>query len=270
MTVGLLHPGEMGAAVGWALRDRGVEVIWASEGRSSATADRADTAGLEDVGTVQDVVRRADVLISLCPPHAALEVAHSVADFTGVYVDANAISPSTARAIAARLPLFVDGGVIGPPPREVNTTRIYLSGEEARAVAELFSGSVLEAKVLSAAPGAASALKMAYAAWTKGSAALLLASRAAAEVNGVGEALVAEWRLSVPELESRLGAAGRSALRKGWRWVGEMEEIAGTFAAAGLPSGFHEGAAEIFRRAAHADPDGEAADRVVAALLGSS
>jgi 3-hydroxyisobutyrate dehydrogenase-like beta-hydroxyacid dehydrogenase len=161
----------------------------------------------------------------------------------------------------------VDGGVIGPPPRAANTTRLYLSGAEAAAVAELFSGSLIEAKIVSEAAGAASALKMAYAGWTKGSAALLLASRAVAEANGVGDPLVAEWRASIPEAENQLSAAGRSAVRKGWRWVGEMDEIAGTFHAAGLPSGFHEAAAEIFRRTPREAPDARAADQVVAALL---
>jgi 3-hydroxyisobutyrate dehydrogenase-like beta-hydroxyacid dehydrogenase len=184
-----------------------------------------------------------------------------------VYVDANAVSPDTAREIAARVTRFVDGGIVGPPPREPGTTRLYLSGPEADAVAELFSGSVLEARVLSAEPGAASALKMAYAAWTKGGAALLLASFAAAEANGVGEALLAEWRVSIPEVEGRLGSAARSALTKGWRWVGEMEEIARTFAAAELPSGFHEAAAEVYRRTPHEEPQGEAEERVVSALL---
>jgi len=257
----------MGAAVGAALLERGVEVVWASKDRSAATAGRASAAGLEDVGTVLEVSRRADVLLSLCPPHAAVEVADAVAGFTGIYVDANAISPSTAQAIAARMPRFVDGGVIGPPPRDANTTRLYLSGAEAATVAELFSGSRLEAEIVSDAPGAASAVKMAYAAWTKGSAALLLASRAVAEANGVGDALVAEWRTSLPEVENRLNAAARSAVTKGWRWVGEMEEIAGTFDAAGLPSGFHLAAAEIFRRAPHEEAGVGAADQVVAALL---
>lgn len=267
MTVGLLHPGEMGAAIGRTLRGRGVEVVWASEGRSAATRARAEAVGLEDVGRVADVCRRAEVIVSLCPPHAALETAAAAEGFDGVYVDANAISPATARAIAGRMPRFVDGGVIGPPPREAGATRLYLSGPDAGAVAGLFAGTALEAKVLSALPGAASALKMAYAAWTKGSAALLLASRAAAEANGVGEALVAEWQASLPALEERLASASRSSLAKGWRWVGEMEEIAQTFAAAGLPAGFHEAVAEIYRRAPHEEPGDDAVQRVLRALL---
>jgi len=250
VTVGLLHPGEMGAAIGRTLRDGGLEVSWASAGRSPATRQRAEAAGLEDAGSVAELCRRVEVLVSVCPPHAALEVAGSAVGFPGVYVDANAVSPATARALAARFPRFVDGGIVGPPPREQGTTRLYLSGAEAGAVAELFSATYVEAKVLSGEPGAASALKMAYAAWTKGSAALLLATRAAAEANGVGDALDTEWRTSLPGLDERLAAASRSARGKGWRWVAEMEEIAQTFAAAGLPTGFHEAAAEMYRRAA--------------------
>lgn len=267
MTVGLLHPGEMGAAVGRALRDNGVEVIWASAGRGDATAERAAAAGLEDVGDVEAILRRADVVVSVVPPHASRDVAATADGFGGIYVDANAVSPDTARAIGASVSRFVDGGIVGPPPREPGTTRLYLSGTEADAVAELFSESVLDARVLSAEPGSASALKMAYAGWTKGSAALLLASLAAAEANGVGDALLAEWRTSIPEAESRLGSASRSALKKGWRWIGEMEEIARTFAAANLPPGFHEAAAEIYRRTPQEEPEGEAEHRVVAALL---
>jgi 3-hydroxyisobutyrate dehydrogenase-like beta-hydroxyacid dehydrogenase len=267
VTVGLLHPGEMGAAVGRALRDNGVEVVWASTWRSAATADRAAAAGLEDVGSIEELLDRADVVVSVCPPHAALEVAAAAEGVPGIYVDANAVSPDTARTIAARVPRFVDGGIVGSPPQEPGTTRLYLSGPEADAVAGLFSGSALEAVVLSGEPGAASALKMSYAAWTKGSAALLLATLATAEANGVGEALLAEWRMSIPEAEGRLASASRSALTKGWRWIGEMEEIARTFAAAELPSGFHEAAAEIYRRTPREEPAGEAEERVVAALL---
>ncbi len=250
MTVGILHPGEMGAAVGRTLQAGGKTVLWASKGRSAETRERAGAAGLEDAGDVEQLCRRAEVLVCVCPPHAAPEVADAAAGFSGLYVDANAVSPATARTLADRLPRFVDGGIVGPPPREQGTTRLYLSGTEADTVAELFSGTYVEARVVSDEAGAASALKMAYAAWTKGSAALLLASRAAAEANGVGDALDAEWRASLPELEERLAAAARSARSKGWRWVGEMEEIAQTLAAAGLPRGFHEAAAEMYRRAA--------------------
>ena len=248
-TIGLLHPGEMGAAIGSALRQRGHEVVWASTGRSNATAVRAREAGLTDAGSVDVLAERSDVILSVCPPHAATAVAASVAGSGALFVDANAIAPATARAIAqdrdaAR---FVDGGIIGPPPARAGTTRLYLSGTRAPDVAELFDGTAVEACVVSEEIGDASAVKMTYAAWTKGTAALLLAIRAVAEAEGVAEPLLEEWRLSLPDLPDAVERAARSANAKGWRWVGEMEEIAATFAAAGQPDGFHRAAAEVYR-----------------------
>jgi 3-hydroxyisobutyrate dehydrogenase-like beta-hydroxyacid dehydrogenase len=243
--VGVLHPGEMGAAVGAVLRERGHTVLWASAGRSSATAERA--RAFEDVGDVAELCRRCDVLLSICPPHAATDVARETSGFAGVYVDANAIAPETARSIAAVHERFVDGGIVGPPPLEPGTTRLYLSGADAEQVAELFAGTNLDARAISDEPGAASALKAAYAGWTKGSAALLLTVRELARAEGVDDALLEEWRLSIPELEACLTGAARSAERKGWRWVGEMEEISRAMAAHDLPAGFHTAAAEVFR-----------------------
>jgi 3-hydroxyisobutyrate dehydrogenase-like beta-hydroxyacid dehydrogenase len=248
--VGVLHPGAMGAAVAGALRDPGETVLWASAGRGPATAERAQAAGLEDVGDVGELCRRSEILLSICPPHAAVEVARAASGFAGVYVDANAIAPGTARTIAELQPRFVDGGIVGPPPHEPGTTRLYLSGGEAEQIASLFPGTKVDAQVVSAEPGAASALKAAYAGWTKGSAALLLTVRELARAEGVEDALLDEWRLSIPELEERLGGAERSARRQGWRWIGEMEEIAQSMAAHELPTGFHEAAAEVFRRTA--------------------
>jgi 3-hydroxyisobutyrate dehydrogenase-like beta-hydroxyacid dehydrogenase len=242
-TVGVLHPGEMGSALASLLRERGMTVLWASEGRSAATAERA--AALEDAGTAVELAAHSDVIVSVCPPHAALEVAATVPGFGGLYVDANAISPATVRSVPGRV---VDGGIVGPPPRMPGTTRLYLSGPDAAGVAELFAGTALETPIVSDRVGDASAVKMAYAAWTKGTAALVLAIRELARAEGVEETLLVEWGRSQPQLEGISARAARSAGAKGWRWVGEMEEIASTFAAAGLPAGFHEAAAEIFRR----------------------
>jgi 3-hydroxyisobutyrate dehydrogenase-like beta-hydroxyacid dehydrogenase len=239
--VGLLHPGEMGAAIGDALRAGGHDVIWASEGRSEDT--RARATGLRDVGTLDALVAEAELILSVCPPHAALEVARATQFFAGTYVDANAVSPMRAAEVAALHPRFVDGGIIGPPPHAAGDTRLYLSGAQAADVARLFSGSIVDARVV---PDA-SALKMAYAAWSKGTAALLLAVRDVARHFGIEDALADEWRLSQPELFERLASAERSAAKKGWRWVGEMEEIADTFEAAGDPDGFHRAAAEVYR-----------------------
>ncbi len=246
--IGILHPGEMGAAVGAALRARGRDVAWASAGRSPETAARAAAAGLRDAGSIAALAQTCDLIVSVCPPHAAAAVAGAVRGFGGIYVDANAVSPATARALAADVAAtFVDGGIIGPPPRTAGTTRLYLSGAAAPAVAEAFAGSTLEPRVVSERPGDASAVKMTYAAWTKGTAALVLAARAVARAEGVEAQLVQEWALSLPELEAEYARAARSAAAKGWRWIGEMEEIAAAFAAAGMPAGFHLAAAEVFR-----------------------
>ena len=256
--IGVLHPGEMGAAVGACLTKRGLTVLWASAGRSPATADRAAAAGMRDVGSAGEMSGQADVILSVCPPHAALEVARSVAGFGGIYVDANAVSPATTREVAEVVTgggaRYVDGGIIGAPPRSPGDSRLYLSGLWAEEISHLFADTALEAQVIGDEIGQASAVKMAYAAWTKGTAALILAIRALARAEGVEQTLVAEWQQSQPALTARPHAAARSALQKGWRWVAEMDEIAATMAAAGLPPGFHEAAAAIYGRVPHAAP----------------
>jgi 3-hydroxyisobutyrate dehydrogenase-like beta-hydroxyacid dehydrogenase len=142
--------------------------------------------------------------------------------------------------------VYVDGGIIGPAPHERGTTRLYLSGERAGAVARLFLDARLEPVVVEGGRFAASATKMAYAAWTKVSAALLLSAYEVAERLDVDDVLRAEWAISQPELAERLESSRRSATAKGWRWEAEMREIAATFGEAGLPSGFGESAADVF------------------------
>jgi Domain of unknown function (DUF1932)/NADP oxidoreductase coenzyme F420-dependent len=232
--VGLLQPGEMGATVGTALASAGHDVLWASEGRSEASRARAHS--FTDVETAAEVAEGAEVVFSVVPPHAALDTAQALAGYAGIYVDANAIAPATAREVGSRFARFVDGGIIGGPP----APRLYLSGEEAETVAALFSGSPIEARVTADA----SALKCAFAGWSKGSGALLLAMRAYADRTNVWDDLSTEWPL---ELHDRLASAERSAAAKGWRWIGEMEEIAAALEAEGLPGGFHEAAAAIYR-----------------------
>jgi 3-hydroxyisobutyrate dehydrogenase-like beta-hydroxyacid dehydrogenase len=253
-TIGLLHPGEMGSSVGAAGRAGGSRVLWASEGRSASTRERAAADGLEDGGGLAAVVAASDVILSVCPPEAAADLARSVSalGFSGLYVDANAVSPATAREVGAIVEkagaTYVDGGIIGPPARSRGNTRLYLSGPAAARVAALFRDSLLETVVVDGGPGAASAVKMAYAAWTKGSSALLLGVRALAAAEGVESALLAEWAISQRDLPGRSESAAKGNARKAWRFVGEMNEIAATFAGAGLPDGFHRAAAEIYRR----------------------
>jgi 3-hydroxyisobutyrate dehydrogenase-like beta-hydroxyacid dehydrogenase len=276
MTVGLLYPGEMGAAVGRSLVGAGHEVVWAEAGRGPATVARAGQAGLTAAPDVAEVAGRADVVLSVCPPHAAVQVAREVsaAGFRGLYVDANAVSPDTAREVAGIVEAggaaYVDGGIIGTPPVAPGFIRLYLSGARAPEVLLLFAGTEVDARVIDGgAFAAASAVKMAYASWTKGSAALLLAARALARAEGVEETLLAEWGISQPGLEARSAGSAGAAAAKGWRWVAEMEEIAASMAAAGLPEGFHLAAAEIYRRAQHAAGTTPALDGVLAILSGA-
>ena len=254
----------MGAAIGGLLGGQGHDVLWLPRGRSAATAHRAEVAGMRPVEPAQ--IMDADVILLVCPPHAAVDVARSLAGTEALLVEANAVSPVTAEAIGEIIgDRWVDGGIIGPPPAEAGTTRLYLSGHLAPEAAAIFAGTNLEPSVLEGASTAASALKMVYAAWTKGAAALLLDVFALARSNSVDDALLGEWRRSQPGLEPRLQTAAESAVGKGWRWVGEMQEIATTFAQAGLPPGFAEAAAEVFA----ASPRGQQSDldELISALL---
>ena len=263
-TVGLLHPGNMGVTIGAAAVSGGAKVVWASGQRSKATRERAKRSGLNDVENLSALVRASDVIFAVCPPHAALELAGTVMknSFSGIYVDANAVSPATATQLSETVTQaggsFVDGGIIGPPVQRAETTRLYLSGIRSAEVATLFSGSLLDARVIGEQPGSASALKMTYAAWTKCSDALVLGIRALASIEGVEEALIQEWCLSQPELSAWSVKAAESSAPKAWRYVGEMKEIAATFEAAGLPMGFHMAAADIYERLErfkdHTDP----------------
>jgi len=275
--VGILHPGQMGATVGASAHAGGSRVLWCSTNRSDATRARAEAAGLVEVDSLEELTGGVDVLISVCPPDAAVAVAREVGGlgFDGVYVDANAVAPTTARTVSGLVERggarFVDGGLIGPPARTMGTTRLYLSGPESRTVADLFSGSLLEAVVMRPDQGSASALKMCYAAWTKGSAALLIAVRALADAEGVDASLMAEWALSQPDLEARSGRVTRSNAPKAWRFAGEMNEIARTFGDTGLPDGFHLASAEVYRRLAgfkDRDPPPELSEAVERLLGG--
>jgi 3-hydroxyisobutyrate dehydrogenase-like beta-hydroxyacid dehydrogenase len=244
----------MGSTIGAAAATSGARVLWVSRERGPATRKRAVQAGLIEVEDLDEALGRSDLVLSVCPPHAAIDVAEQVAarKFTGAFVDANAVSRATAERIGVIVTRagasYVDGGIIGSPVKQQGTTRLYLSGERAAEVAQVFSKSMLDARAIGSEPGAASALKVAYAAWTKGTDAMLLAIRAYAAHEGVDEALLEEWAISQPQLEKRCERAAAVATPKAWRYVGEMEEIAEAFTAAGLPEGFHKAAAEVCAR----------------------
>jgi hypothetical protein len=203
------------------------------------------------VESLSELAESVEGVISVCPPEAARQVAEDVLDcgFEGTYVDANAVAPATARSLATMIGnRYVDGGIIGPPARRSGTTRLYLSGPGAAAVREWFDEPILGVSLVDDRPASASALKMCYAAYTKGTSALLLAIRALAEAEGVSEALLSEWDVSQRDLITRSEGAARGTAGKAWRFVGEMEEIAATFEAQDLPGGFHRAAADIYER----------------------
>jgi 3-hydroxyisobutyrate dehydrogenase-like beta-hydroxyacid dehydrogenase len=276
--IGVLYPGEMGISIAVAAQKGGHDVSWASEGRSAQTRERAAKFGLRDAGTLAKLCHTCQIIVSVCPPHAAEEIARQVLahGFTGVYLDANAIAPQRAvhigDAMAEAGATFVDGGIIGGPAWTPGTTCLYLAGPSADRAAACFAAGPLETHVLGEVVGRASALKMCYAAHSKGTTALLCAALAAAERLGVRHELQERWAH-----DGREGAGQKADQRlrrvpdKAWRFVGEMEEIAATFHAAGLPQGFHVAAADVYRRLGRFKeaPAAPALEDVLAALLQS-
>jgi 3-hydroxyisobutyrate dehydrogenase-like beta-hydroxyacid dehydrogenase len=272
--IGILHPGAMGVSIAAAAQAAGHTCLWLPEGRGEATRERAEEHGLMPAGSLDDIVA-CPVILSVCPPHAAKEVAATVANagFDGLYMDGNAVSPMTARQVAATVEAagarYVDGGIVGPPAWQPGTC-LYLSGPAAVDIAALFEGSVLEAQVLDDGVDTASALKMVYAARTKGTTALLAAVMAAAENLGVRGAL--ETRLAAEDaaLPGGIARSIETAAPKAWRWIAEMEEIAATLRAAGTEGGFHDAAAALWRQLdSFKDSDGARLDDILATLGGS-
>src|SRR4051812_24561360 len=237
-TVGLLHPGAMGATVGRAVSG---EVLWCPERRSAASARRA--SGWEGVA-LDELLARADVVLSVCPPAAAEDVAAAAAGFAGVFVDANAINPERSARLGEPFgERFVDGGIIGGAGGEVS---LYLCGPRAGEVAALFGGAVT-ATDLGAEIGRASRLKLAFAHYQKGSRALAAGSHALVGGTDLAEHLLHEARrITAPALARPEELADVAA--KAWRWGPEMLEIAATLEAAGLPSEMARGAAAAFAR----------------------
>ena len=255
-SVGILHPGAMGVSIAASAKNTGYTVYWASEGRSPQTHERANKINLLDLHSVAKLCNACSVIFSVCPPHAAEDVANEVIGhgFRGVYLDANAISPQRAiridQAMSDAGVDFVDGGIIGPPAWQSGRTWLYLSGKEAQSVASFFSAGPLETAVIGDSAGKASALKMCYAAYTKGSTALLSAILAVAEALDVREELVNQWSRGGSDFAEQTNRRVRGVTAKAWRFAGEMKEIASTFASAGMPREFHAAAAEVYRRIA--------------------
>ncbi|MCU1679481.1 MAG: hypothetical protein JWQ81_220 [Amycolatopsis sp.] len=274
-SVGLVHPGAMGAAVGAQLASAGTPVRWVSDGRGPATRRRAEAAGLVECARL-DELAECSTILSVCPPAAAREVAASVAatGFEGVYVDANAISPEHAREIGTRFAhrdgvVVVDGGIVGPPPKKPGTTRLYLSGD-ARAVAgarDLFSPTELRPIVLNGPIGQASALKLAFASYNKLTYALAAQAYALAAHHGVFDELRDLAGDVLPDTPFGRPDSLVSAGQRAWRWEGEMAEIGAACAEASIPDALLRAVEAMFSRwSDYKDSDEVTVAQLLAAL----
>jgi 3-hydroxyisobutyrate dehydrogenase-like beta-hydroxyacid dehydrogenase len=255
-TIGIIGTGDMGSAVGAALRRSGCRVVTDLTGRSVASRDLAARAGFEDLGSLQDVLAAADVFLSIVPPAAAVELARRVraalatSSVRPLFVDCNAVAPATIRSVAAIFAdagvVVLDVGIIGPAPRQgAAPTRFYVSGEGRARLLEL---EVPELALidLGAELGRASAIKMVYAAMNKGTDALYTAVLMAAEELGVRTELMAEFRTSQPHAAERMAARIPYLAATAARFTGEMREIAATFASAGITPEFPRGAEWVY------------------------
>jgi 3-hydroxyisobutyrate dehydrogenase-like beta-hydroxyacid dehydrogenase len=275
--LGILHPGQMGISIAASAQNSGNEVYWVSEGRSPETRVRASKYDLHDALTLTQLCNTCSILVSVCPPHAAEDVAQQVAsrEFRGLYVDANAISPQRTLQIAQLVQdagiQFVDGGIIGGPAWEPGCTWLYLSGEHAEEVASCFAAGPLETQILGKEIGKASAIKMCYAAYTKGTTALLSVILATAESLGVRSELENQWERNWPGFPEQTSRRVKVGASKAWRFAGEMDEISATFQSAGLPGGFHAAASDLYRRLSQFKDDlSVPLDTILDALLQSS
>ncbi|WSJ72262.1 DUF1932 domain-containing protein (plasmid) [Kitasatospora sp. NBC_01302] len=254
----------MGAAVAACAASAGAEVLWCPAGRSAATVRRAEQAGLQPVAELRELLERAEVVLSLCPPAAAEDVAREVASygFAGVFVEGNAISPARAerigRLVGRSASAVVDGAVIGSPPIKAKRTRLFLSGPPAATelVSELFAGTSVSTPLMGEAIGQASALKVSYTTYQKADRVLAALSYGLAQHHGVDEALleVASKRqgsyLAEPDYIAKTAA-------RAWRWAPELEEAADTLRAAGLPDEVLRAVANTLQHWADAKDDGE-------------
>ncbi|MET7594674.1 DUF1932 domain-containing protein [Streptomyces sp. NPDC005481] len=254
-TVGLLHPGSMGSAFGAQLRARGHLVLWCPDGRSDATRCRAEHAGLEPE-SLPELVCRSDVLLSLCPPAAAEEIAAQVAELGvagagTIFVEANAVSPTRVQRIANRLAPtpVIDAAVVGSPPVGGKYPTLYLSGpsKQADRIAELFAGTDVRTHVLGDSIGKASALKLAYSSYQKVSRVLAAVAYGAADTYGVADEL-----LVIAAKRTRSYLVETDYIPKtaacAWRWGPELEDAAALLACVGLPDSLMHAAAATLAR----------------------
>jgi len=252
-TLGILHPGSLGAAVAGCAAAAGHRVLWCPAGRSPATAARAQQHGLK-AAPLEQLLADSDVLLSLCPPAAAVDVADQVAKvgFAGVFVEANAVSPATVGRVTEVLPasaVLVDAAVVGSPPVGGKAPTLYLAGpsDATEPVELLFTGTAVRTHVLGTEPGQASALKLAYSAYQKASRVLAALATGLAHEHGVEQELAAIAARRSGSYLSETEYIPKTAARA-WRWGPELEEAAAMAADAGLPPDMLTAAARTLAR----------------------
>jgi 3-hydroxyisobutyrate dehydrogenase-like beta-hydroxyacid dehydrogenase len=264
----------MGAAIGAQLVATGQPCAWVPDGRGPATRRRAEDAGLVALGGLEELAG-CDVVLSVCPPAAAVEMAHQVAGtgFTGCYVDANAISPRHSREIADVLTAagatVVDGGIVGPPPRRPSTTRLYLAGpaDAVSRVRAMFEPTALTPVVVPGAIGAASALKLAFATYNKVSSVLAAQAYALARHHGVDTQLQELAAAALPATPLAAPQRLTGSAQRAWRWAPEMREIAQACRDAALPAEVLDAAATFFEHwQRHRDDPDVTLDELLTAL----
>ena len=254
-TIAILSPGDMGHATGQALLRHGHGIVTCLAGRSERTRKLAEKAGFRDLPDLETMLGQVDLVLSILPPAQAIDNATRVAKAmrkaakTPPYADCNAVAPETALAVGSIVEQagapFIDCGIIGLSPAH-ETTRFYVSGKDTKPFLAL-DGAGIRVVDLGPEPGKASALKMCYASLTKGTFTLHTAVLLAAEMTGVAAELRDEFEYSQKDALARMRAMVPRLPADSARWIGEMEEIAKTYAAAGVTPKFHEGAAAVFR-----------------------
>ena len=256
-TIGLLSPGHMGHLIGLTLQRSGFNIITSLHDRSTRTKNLSEKANILNVGTIKNLVNESDILLSIVPPQNALEVATTVASEiqssgkTALYVDCNAIAPQTTKKIGSIIIKsgfhFIDGGIIGSPPSKNSITRLYVSGPKANDITLLNTNNFSIIRIGDLI-GTASALKMCYAALTKGTAALQLAQLTVAQILGIDNYLEEELLLSKNDLYTSMKNSLPKLPAKTHRWIEEMNQISLTFKSAGVTGSFHSGAKESYKK----------------------
>ena len=255
-TVAILSPGDMGHAIGRLLREHELRVVTCLTGRSARTKTLSEQAGIIDVPSLEHLVQQADIVLSITVSESAPAVARGIAGAikaTGsdlLFAECNALAPQSVRQIEPVIAdaggRFVDASIIGGPPRDGSSPRVYASGPQAVELEKLREFG-LDVRVIGTEIGQASGIKMCYAAMTKGTSALQAQLLMAAELMGLSKELKDEFQNGLSAIYQRMERGLPGVPAKSRRWVSEMEEIEATFGNLGLSPHLFHGVADMYR-----------------------